>query len=344
MQFGLYSALNLLMSDPSSITTQQLATFVRIVQTGSFSAAALALDVAQPTVSGRIKGLEESVGAPLFTRRGRRIALTERGEAFLPFAQRALNVLDEGVVAARLSDAGFAGRVTLGVSDSSLVDSFLGRAVARFHREHPAVEVIAEMSSCEHLVAALHDGVLKLALLPWPYASPSFDPLKPVLRFRERLQLACSSSHPLARKSGLTLADLATSTAPLLRLWWNQPSRRELDALENLPEPVLEVPIQVARHTLLQGYGVALFARSVISHELDAGSLVLLEVADLPPMFCESALVVHEREQDLPAPVSAFVEVLRQEGSALLAEDPGQRPSGERPRATSPAPMTRASL
>lgn len=311
------------MPERGQITTQQLRTFLRIAQTGSFSGAASCLDVAQPTISGRVRALERTVGGALFARRGRRVALTPRGEAFLGYAERALAVLDEGVLAATLGAPGQAGRLKLGVSDSALADSFVGAAVARFHGGHPAVEVVAVMASCDDLVPALADRVVQLAFLPWSHASPPFEELVPLLRFRERLRVVTSAAHPLAAKDDLTLADVSRLAAPFLRLWWSRGSRQALDALGTLPEPVLEVPIQVARHTLLQGRGAALFAPSVIAHEIAAGSLVALPVRDLPPIFCESALAAHQTaEADLPPPARSFVEVLRSEAGDLCLGGP----------------------
>lgn len=299
------------------ITTSQLQTFLQIARLGSFSGAASCLDVAQPTISGRVRSLERMAGGPLFVRRGRTVALTQRGEAFRAYAERALAVLDEGVLAATLSAAGQTGRVRIGVSDSALADSFLGAAVARFHRAHPGVEITAEMFSCDYLVSALGDRVLRLAFLPWSHDSPPSDTLMPLLRFRERLQVVASARHPLAAKDDLTLDDVSRLAAPFLRLWWNRRSRQALDALGKLPEPILEVPIHVARHTLLQHHGAALFAPSVIFHEIAAGTLVTLPIRDLPPIFCESALVA-SRACDLPAADRAFVEALRAEAGSLL--------------------------
>ena len=311
------------MPERGQITTQQLQTFLRIAQAGSFTGAASCLDVAQPTISGRVRALERAVGGPLFARRGRRVALTSRGEAFRGYAERALAVLDEGVLAATLGAPGQAGRLTLGVSDSALADSFLGAAVAQFNGSHPAVAVVAVMASCDDLVPALADRVVQLAFLPWSHASPPLEALVPLLRFRERLQVVTSAHHPLAAGDNLTLADVGRLAAPFLRLWWSRQSRQALEALGTLPEPVLEVPIQVARHTLLQGRGAALFAPSVIAHEIAVGSLVALPVRDLPPIYCESALAVHQAvEADLPPPARAFVDVLRAEAGELCVGTP----------------------
>jgi len=88
------------------VDLEQLATFDRIVREGSFSRAAWALGVAQPTVSARIQALERTVGGPLFRRGGRGVALTDLGLSFLPYARRAIEVLEAGVTAARSRLAG----------------------------------------------------------------------------------------------------------------------------------------------------------------------------------------------------------------------------------------------
>src|SRR5438270_6975136 len=97
------------------ITKLQLETFLRIVQVGSFSDAALTLDVSQPTVSGRIRSLEQAVGGELFVRRGGRVRLTPQGEAFRRHALEAVEALDAGLVAARQGEQQ-SGRLLLGVS------------------------------------------------------------------------------------------------------------------------------------------------------------------------------------------------------------------------------------
>jgi DNA-binding transcriptional LysR family regulator len=101
-------------------------------------------------------------------------------------------------------------------------------------------------------------------------------------------------------------------------VWWNRRSWQALDMLGQLPGPVLEVPIQVARQALLQGRGAALFAPSVIAHEIAAGTLVALPVRDLLPIYCESALVADRASGDLPAPALSFVGAVRAEAGSLL--------------------------
>ena len=68
--------------------THSLTVFMAVADTGSFSAAAERLFLTQPAVSKRIAQLEQQLGTRLFDRVGRRIRLTEAGEALRPRARR----------------------------------------------------------------------------------------------------------------------------------------------------------------------------------------------------------------------------------------------------------------
>lgn len=73
-------------------TLDQIKAFERIVELGSFNAAARELNLAQPSVSQRIRELEAALEAPLFIRRGPKISLTIDGRALLDYARRMLQV------------------------------------------------------------------------------------------------------------------------------------------------------------------------------------------------------------------------------------------------------------
>src|SRR5947209_18149898 len=75
---------------PSSVTLLQLEYFVVAVEHGSFSAAATALHVAQPSLSEQIGRLEDRLGVVLFVRTNRRLVLTEAGDLLLPRARAVL--------------------------------------------------------------------------------------------------------------------------------------------------------------------------------------------------------------------------------------------------------------
>ncbi|HEY5989244.1 MAG TPA: LysR family transcriptional regulator, partial [Streptosporangiaceae bacterium] len=83
------------------MTLQQLSYFLAAVEHGSFSAAAEALYIAQPSLSEQVKRLENELGVTLFVRTNRRLVLTEAGQLFLPSAQRAVAAAGEAAESVR---------------------------------------------------------------------------------------------------------------------------------------------------------------------------------------------------------------------------------------------------
>src|SRR5215212_9252210 len=111
--------------------TDQIRTFLTIVSDGSFSRAARSLDVAQPTVSGRIQALELEIGGSLLVRGGSKVRLTELGESFLPFARRAVDTLREGVEAARATQGGNRGILRVATL-TSIATTLLPRVLKQY--------------------------------------------------------------------------------------------------------------------------------------------------------------------------------------------------------------------
>ena len=74
----------------------QLEAFVQVANQKSFSRAAEALFLTQPSVTARIQALERDLGERLFERSGRGVRLTEVGNCFLPHAEHVLQALHEG--------------------------------------------------------------------------------------------------------------------------------------------------------------------------------------------------------------------------------------------------------
>jgi LysR family transcriptional regulator, low CO2-responsive transcriptional regulator len=296
--------------DLDGVTALQLRTFLAIVREGSFTAAGLALDVAQPTVSARMHALEQAVGAPLFVRRGRQVVLTPHGEELFEPAERALRALEEGLQAARRS-ASAGGIVRVGIAETALADAVLAEAVAQLSGSRPDIQIVAEASACGDLARALHNGSLRLAFVPWPYASPAFDLLRPLETLTERLCFVAPAGHPLARRR-VTCDQLARLARPLLVPWWSQPAARVVARVSPLSAAGIELPVATARTMLLGGRGCALLAPGCVQPELAAGALVELDVTDLPEITTSGALVRHGADGDLPEPASALVAAVRE--------------------------------
>ena len=297
---------------------EQLITFERIVREGSFSAAAWALDLPQPTVSARIKSLEQAIGGSLFHRQGRKITLTDLGQTFLPYAQRTIAVLSEGVEMARQAEHGQHGRVTYG-GLSSLSGTLVGAAVAEFHRTHPSVELLVKGGEHESVVNWLRDRVVELGLIVWPCPENVLTPMRLLFHLRERVVLAVSADHPFAQRGAISYAELLAAAQPFLSLrWWKtmHPTVLQIAAQSQS----ITVSMESARYMVRSGTGLGFFPWVYILDDLTSGRLVELNVHDLEPLYRDSALVWMGRETPLSPAADAFVNGLRIQAQKLGVE------------------------
>jgi DNA-binding transcriptional LysR family regulator len=293
--------------------TGQLLAFEHIVRLGSFSRAAQQLDISQPTISARIRKLEKEVGGALLFRRGRSVTLTERGESFLPYVQRALTVLEEGKQAARLAETGQRGRITIGTIES-LTGGFLAKAVTRFYRHHPEVEIFIRTEHTMKIVPMLEDNIIKMGLITWPFMGAD---LVPILSFREPLILVVAPHHKLASRDRVTLKEASQLASPMLQVRWGPLARPLLPQLRELTHEKVEVPIDTARQLVLNGIGAAFLTHTLIADELKNKRLIEVPISDFPQLYRKSALVRLRRSQ-LSTAEEEFVAVLRQEAKQNL--------------------------
>ena len=147
-----------------------LETFVRVVETGSFSAAARDLRVGQPAVSKAVAALEERFGVRLLNRTTRRLTPTEAGLAFYEHARRAVDEAAEAESAARAAGRSFVGKLRFS-APVTLARLHIVPRLGEFLAEHPdlsidavlddrAVDPVAERIDVAFRLGALTDSSL----------------------------------------------------------------------------------------------------------------------------------------------------------------------------------------
>jgi len=144
------------------LDTDQLRSFLAIVDTGSFTRAAERVNKTQSAVSMHIRRLEEQLGCALFVKQGRGAKLTNEGEELIDYARRIMQA-EAGAMAA-LSRKGLKGAVRLGIPDD-YAEAYLADILTRFNHRHPLVEIAVTCENSIELAALVHGGALELALV-----------------------------------------------------------------------------------------------------------------------------------------------------------------------------------
>lgn len=138
-----------------ALDSDLLRTFVAVADTGNFTQAADIVGRTQSAVSMQMKRLEESVGASLFERGSRGVALTRQGSELLGNARRIVSLLDE--TSASLKAPPLDGPVRIGLPEE-YGSSVLARALGAFAKRHPGVEVTVRYGrSNDNLDSLAHD-------------------------------------------------------------------------------------------------------------------------------------------------------------------------------------------
>jgi len=180
------------------LDTDQLRSFLAIVDSGSFTRAAERVHKTQSAVSMHIRRLEEQLGCALFVKQGRGSRLTAEGESLIEFARRMIQV-EAGAFAA-LSRKGLRGAARLGIPDD-YAESFLAEILTRFYRWHPLVEVSVVCEGSVDLAAQVSAGALELALVTDHEGLRGLEVLREeplVWVASERFQVEDSAPMPLA--------------------------------------------------------------------------------------------------------------------------------------------------
>ncbi len=182
----------------------QLRYMVCVAEERRFTRAAARLHVAQPSVSSAVAALEHELGASLFHRDRNEVRLTGAGEVFLPWARQVLADCEAGASAVRDLLGLHRGRLVLGATPS-LTTNLLPPVLARFHADHPGLELTVQEAGSQSLVEQLERGEMDLAVVILPVAQPWVES---AALMEEELVLAVDRDHPLAGRRSVKVIEL----------------------------------------------------------------------------------------------------------------------------------------
>ncbi len=188
----------------SGIDVRRLRYFLAVADTLHFGQAAEKLGIAQPPLSQQIRALERSLGFALFHRTTRGVRLTRVGQVYLDRTRNTLARLEDDVEMARRLDLGLEGRLTVGFAGSTMFTA-LPKAIGRYRRMHPNVELRLREGSTAEQIPHLADGTYDVAFLRDGEVRDGLT-IEPLLR--EPFIAVLPSRHRLARKTVIAPGDL----------------------------------------------------------------------------------------------------------------------------------------
>ena len=257
---------------------RQLEYFVAVAEEANFTRAAARVHISQSGVSAQIRSLERELGAELIDRSGGTATLTTAGEAALIQARATLAAA--GAVRQSVDDVSglLRGRVRVGMVTACTVPQLFD-ALARFHSEHPGVELALREDNSSRLVDDVRAGDLDLALVGVAAQAP--DALESMVVIDERIVAAVPPDHPLAAHEKATLAQVCAH--PVIALPHGTGIRavfdRDCAGVGLSPSIMLQASAPDAVADLAaRGVGVAILSASMI--ETYGDRLTAVELTD----------------------------------------------------------------
>ena len=147
---------------PFHTDTLTLKSFIAIAETGTFSHAAETVGRTQSALSLQIKKLEESLGCSLFERTSRSVKLTEKGEIFLGYAKRIIELQWEAY--SRLREPDIEGEIRLGTPED-FATHYLPNVLASFRQHHPRIQLNVSCDLTLNLIDGFQKGQFDLILV-----------------------------------------------------------------------------------------------------------------------------------------------------------------------------------
>ena len=257
----------------------QLEAFLQVAHHRSFSRAAEALFLTQPSVTARIQSLEREIGERLFERTGRSVSLTDAGIAFMPHAQRAMTAVQEGRDAIEAVSHGDVGSLRIGAS-SSIGTYVLPSILKRFRGERPRVHVHLSSGTSEDMIERLISGEVHVAICRLTQ-HPEVESLH---LYNDDLTLVVSPAHAFATKGRVTIAEAGRE--PFLFFERSSSYHGLIYSMflrvGVVPESVMELDsMETTKHMVEAGLGIAILPEISVAREIEAGELKRVDIRDM---------------------------------------------------------------
>lgn len=272
--------------------TRLLRSFVAVAEELHFGRAARRLHLSQPPLSLQIRKLEAELGAVLFARSRRHVALTEAGQVLLARARYLLAESERAAAEVARVARGEAGVLTIGYT-ATASHRVLPEVVPAFRHRHADLRLeLVEMRSALQ-PPAIAEGRIELGLVCAPVGAAGLVETPLV---REKLVAVLPAKHPLAARRRLRPSDLDgaayVGVRPDVEPAWAEASARALKRAGCVPRLVQETDSKVSLVGLVAaGLGVSVVSESmtvleregVVYRPLDGLGLELTLSVLLPP-------------------------------------------------------------
>lgn len=262
---------------------RRLEVFCKVVELKSFTRAAEAVYLSQPSVSEHVRALEETLGEKLLDRLGREALPTGAGRILYQYARRIIQLRDEALQAIDQFRGNLSGSLTLGAS--TIPGAFLLPAlIESFKLTHPSIRTTIKIAGTSRIVEELLRGNLEMGIVG---AQPKDQRLEAEEAFSDELVLTVFPGHPWAGRKAVSPEELPGQSfifreagsgtravmSQALRDQGLDPARLSMVAEMGSSEAV--------RQSIKSRLGISILSSLAVAEDLRLGSLVMVPIEGL---------------------------------------------------------------
>ncbi|BCS97862.1 LysR family transcriptional regulator [Desulfoluna limicola] len=258
----------------------QLTIFCKVVEFKSFSRAAEAIHLSQPTVSSHIKDLEEHCGFRLLDRLGKEVLPTKAGELLFAYAKRLLALRDETESALSQFRGITKGSLTLG--GSTIPGGYiLPEVIGRFVKAHPEVKISLIIRDTREIADGILNGDVELAVTGAPLSDPAIHQ-EPI--YEDDMRLIVPVGHPWAKRKSIPADQLKSE--PFVTREEGSGTLKSLDqSLTNAGFNTSDLKISARMGNTVSvceavkcGVGVSILSTRAVERDIQAGLLAAISI------------------------------------------------------------------
>ena len=296
---------------------RRLEVFCKVVELRSFTKAAEAVLLSQPTISEHIRSLEETLGEKLVDRLGREVLPTPAGQILYRYAMRMLRLREEAIQAMAMYRGDLSGRLILGAS--TIPGTYmLPKILGSFKARHPSIQLTLRISNTAEIGEAVLRGDLETGVVGsrWRDRGLSFEEI-----CSEELVLAVFPGHPWVGRHEVGMDELYGE--PFILRQRGSGTRmamtRVLEAhgfdFSQLFVVAEMGTTEAVRQSIKARIGISILSQQAVEEDIQRGSLVLISLRGI--RFYRPFYVIQRKNRQLSPLCEAFLVYLRMESQEI---------------------------
>ncbi len=285
----------------------QLKIFYLAAKNGSLSLAAQKLFITQPAVTKGIQRLQEHYDMKFIDHVGKRLVLTDAGEALYAIAEKIFALESQAEASIRDFQQRKRGHIRI-LSSESFGDYYLPQIIIQFSKAYPLVQISMDILPTDQVVSQTADLKNDLGFISYPV---EHNKLVGREVFEDRLVIIAPNDHPLTRKTDLKPIDLEGQL--LVMHEKSSAPRSAIDAYIRMHRLSVKIPLEMSSNRAIkraveEGIGIALISSKVAQEQVKAGRITAIPLSD--PSMKRKFYMVHHRDKYLSGSLRDFMDTV----------------------------------